>query len=305
MINYLRLVRFPNLLIIMLTQVMVRYCLILPAFKTEYFVTGIFPRYLSDLNFALLITSTIIIAAAGYIINDYFDVQIDEINKPGKNIVGKIISNKDAKSLYFILSVIGVIIGFYLGFQISKPMIGMLPLFSAISLYMYSSYYKRRLFSGNIIVAVLSALSVMLVGLYEPEFYRNFIFLIWYGMLAFLLSFIRELLKDIQDINGDELTQCKTVPIVLGIPRTKIVIVILIFLTSVYITNLLYKNFFDNGVINFWYLVSLFLIPLIALSYLVISASGKKDFYYASLFTKIIMIGGITTIFLFWKYFLS
>src|SRR5438046_832357 len=113
MLKYFRLIRFPNLLIIMLSQYLVRYYLVLPAFKAEYFVTGIFPPHLSDVDFFLLMASTILIAAAGYVINDYFDVNIDEINKPGKNIIGKSLSAKAARILFFILAGIGSAIGFY------------------------------------------------------------------------------------------------------------------------------------------------------------------------------------------------
>ncbi len=305
MIKYLKLIRIPNLLIIMLTQVLVRYCLIIPAFRAEYFITGNFPPYLSDVNFILLVFSTVLIAAAGYIINDYFDIHMDEINRPGKNIIGKDISKENAKQLYYILSILGVIAGFYVAIQISKPVMGLLPLFSAVSLWMYSSFYKRRLFSGNFLIALLCGLSVLLVGLYEPEFYRNFIFLTWFAVLAFMVTLIRELIKDIEDIDGDELSQCKTAPIILGIPKTKIIIVALVVLTLAYISFVLYSNFYTNLVIGFWYLLTLFIIPFSALTYLVIAAREKKDYYYASLFSKFLMLGGVFSIFLFWYYFLK
>ncbi len=305
MLKYLILVRIPNLLIIMLSQILVRYCLILPAFKTEYFITGIFPNYLSDLNFSLLVFSTILITAAGYIINDYFDIHIDEVNKPGINIIGKNISKKYARNLFYGMSALGIILGFYVAIKISKPAMGLLPLFSTVSLWMYSSFYKRRLFSGNIIVSILCALSILIVGLYEPEFYKNFIYLIWFAVPAFILTFIRELIKDMEDIDGDELSQCKTAPIVLGIKKTKIIVIILIAALAFYISFVLYTYFYSNTVLNFWYLIGLFLIPLIALIYLIKSASEKKDYYYASLYSKIIMLGGIFSIFFFWFYFLK
>ena len=289
----------------MLTQVLVRYCLILPAFKTEYFVTGIFPKYLSDTNFAILVLSTLLIAAAGYIINDYFDIHIDEINKPKKNVVGITISKKTAINLFYTLSIFGVALGFYLAVQISKPTMGFLSFFSAISLWMYSSYYKRQLFSGNIIVSVLCALSILIVGLYEPEFYRNFIYLIWFAIPAFILSLIREITKDMEDIEGDELSQCKTAPIVLGISKTKIIVNSLIIVLATYISYTIYSYFYTNNVINFWYLIILYLIPISALFYLVYTAREKKDFYYASQFSKILMLGGVISIFFFWFYFLK
>ena len=305
MLKYLKLVRIPNLLIIMLSQILVRYCLILPAFKTEYFITGIFPNYLSDLNFSLLVFSTILITAAGYIINDYFDIHIDEINKPGKNLVGKSISKRFAKNIFYSMSALGIISGFYVAIQISKPAMGLLPLFSTVSLWMYSSFYKRRLFSGNIIVSILCALSILIVGLYEPEFYKNFIYLIWFAVPAFILTFIRELIKDMEDIDGDELSQCKTAPIVLGIKKTKIIVIALITALAFYISFILYNYFYSNTVLNFWYLTGLFLIPLIALIYLIKSASEKKDYFFASLYSKIIMLGGVFLIFFFWFYFLK
>lgn len=305
MIKYLRLVRFPNLLIIMLTQVLVRYCLILPAFKTEFNITGNFPVHLSDFNFILLLVSTVLIAASGYIINDYFDVNIDEINKPGKNIIGTSLNAVTAKKLYFIMSGVGVILGFYVAFKTTMPVMGLVPLFCAASLWMYSSHYKRRLFIGNVIVALLSALSVFIVGLYEPEFYRNFIFLVWYGFLAFLISLIRELIKDMQDAEGDELQQCKTAPIILGIRKTKAVVFALIMLMAGYIIYIINGNFKSNSVISVWYMSGMFVIPLTALSYLIITAREKKDFFYASMFTKILMLGGLISIFLFWHFFLK
>ena len=305
MLSYLRLIRFPNLLIIMLSQVLVRYCLILPAFKTEYFITEIFPNYLSNLNFYILVASTLTIAVGGYIINDYFDIHIDEINKPGKNIIEKNLSKKMAMSLYIVLSSIGILSGFYVAFRISKPELGLLQMFSVASLWMYSSFYKRRFLSGNLIISLLSALSLLIIGLFEPSFYKNFVFLTWFAIPAFLLSLIREIIKDIEDIDGDELSQCKTVPIVLGIAKTKKIILILIILLVAYITYILRINFYTNTVINFWYLISMFIIPISALAYLVNSANQKKDYFYASLFSKILMLGGIFSMFLFWNYFLK
>ena len=305
MLKYLRLIRISNLLIIMLTQILVRYCLILPAFKTEYFITGIFPKYLSDINFSFLVLSTLLIAAAGYIINDYFDVYTDKINKPNKNIVGIGISKITARNLFIFLSIIGVTLGFYVAFQISKPGMGFISLFSVASLWMYSSHFKRQLFSGNIIVSVLCALSILIIGLYEPEFYRNFIYLIWFVVPAFILSMIRELIKDMEDLKGDELSQCKTSPIVFGISKTKIIINSLIAVLATYIFHIIYSYFYSNNVINFWYIISFFLIPLSALFYLVYSGREKKDFYYASLFSKLLMFGGVISIFLFWIYFLK
>jgi 4-hydroxybenzoate polyprenyltransferase len=305
MFAFLRFIRLPNLLIVILTLVLVRYCIIIPAFRAEYFITGIFPAHLSGLQFFILSTSTVLITASGYIINDYFDIHIDAINKPGKNIVGKKIGKKTALILFIVLSALGILLGFYIAVAISKPQLGILQVFSVASLWMYSSYYKRRLFAGNIIVAFLCALSVFITGLYEPEFYKNIIFLTWFVVPAFLLTLVREMIKDIEDIDGDELSQCKTAPIVLGITKTKIIILSIILLLTAYLWHILKQNFYINKVINFWYLLSLFIIPIAALFYLVITAREKKDYYYASQFSKILMLGGILSMYFFWNYFLK
>jgi 4-hydroxybenzoate polyprenyltransferase len=289
----------------MLSQLLVRYCLVLPAFRTEYFITGTFPKYLSDLNFFLLVISTVLIAAAGYVINDYFDVAIDQVNKPGKNIVGKSISKEKARTIYFMLSFIGVALGFYVAFKVSKPVVGFIPLFASISLWMYSSYYKRSLLIGNFIVSILSALSLLIVGLYEPEYYKNIVYLMWFSICAFLLSMVREIIKDMEDIDGDRSYGSRTLPIAWGLKASKLIASVFIILLSAYITYIIYNYFYTNTVVNFWYLLGMFLIPILALLYLVASAGVKKDFHYASLYSKVLMLGGILSIYFFWFYFLT
>ena len=202
--NLIRLIRLPNLLIIAFTQFLVRYCLILPAFLTEQKITSELPPHLDKLQFILLVASTLLIAAGGYIINDVNDIDIDDVNNPGKNIIGKSINENVAQIIYYSITGLGVLLGFWIAFQIGKLSLGTIPLFCALSLYMYSTFYKKRLYSGNIIVSVLAALSVLIVGLYEPEFYRNIIYLLYYSLFAFQMTLIREIIKDAEDIEGDE-----------------------------------------------------------------------------------------------------
>ncbi|MCX6292029.1 MAG: geranylgeranylglycerol-phosphate geranylgeranyltransferase [Bacteroidetes bacterium] len=304
MFAYTRLVRLPNLLIIAVSQALVRYCLVIPAFQTEYNNTGIFPSHLGKIEFVLLVLSTVLIAAAGNIINDVFDVHMDEINKPGKNVIGKMISVGAAKMLFYIFSAAGVIIGFYLSLKIDKPVMGCIPLFAAGSLWMYASYYKKRFLIGNFIVALLSSLSLLLVGLYEPAFYPNLEYLLVYVVFALALSLIREIIKDMEDVDGDERAQCKSLPIIAGIKTTKYILVFLIIVTATLMAYILSKYFYGNKVINFWNLLAIFEIPLVALSYLVVSAEEKKDYHFASTFVKIIMVLGIFSLLPFYYYFL-
>src|SRR3954469_11447769 len=109
--KFLKLIRFPNLLIIAVTQYLVRYTIILPILAAYNLTSAV-----SDINFFLIVVSTVLIAAGGYIINDYHDLQIDLINKPAKVIVDKFISKKTCFNLYAGLSLSGIAIGIYLSF---------------------------------------------------------------------------------------------------------------------------------------------------------------------------------------------
>ena len=245
------------------------------------------------------------IAAGGYIINDVFDVHIDEVNKPGKNPVGKSISVQAASMTAYILFTAGSVIGIALSIKADVPAMGFLLPFSAVSLYMYSSHFKRRLLTGNFIIALLSALSVMIVALFEQHFYPNIQFVLIYAVFAFIISLIREIIKDAEDMEGDERSQCKTFPILYGIQRTKILLSVLITINLFIISYFLSLYFYTNTVISFWYLLGLFAVPFVALGYLVTSAETKKDFHYASVFAKFVMLYGILTMVPFYWYFLK
>ncbi|HQW23155.1 MAG TPA: geranylgeranylglycerol-phosphate geranylgeranyltransferase [Bacteroidia bacterium] len=301
---FLKLIRWPNLLMIALTQFLVRYCLIMPAFIVEYKVLDVFPDHLSKLQFLLLTASTVLIAAGGYIINDIHDTSIDQDNKPGKNKINNGISESAALKYYYVLTSIGILAGFIVAFSIDKFSLGFVPLFAAISLYMYSTFYKKRFLSGNILIAALSALSVLIVGLFEPEFYKSIIYLLWYAVFAFEISLIREIIKDIEDKDGDEKAQSKSLPILYGIKKTKVVVYGLILFMIATILHVLYNYFWNNTVISFWILSGIFLIPLLLLSYMIYIAEEKKDFHFASIFTKVYMSLGIFSLLGFWYYFL-
>src|SRR6185436_4550665 len=128
------------------------------------------------------------------------DVRADEVNKPGKNVIGKLISPAAGRNLFYSLSGIGIVIGFFLASRIGKPVMGFVFIFAAVSLYLYSSSFKRKLLSGNIIISVLCSLSLLVVGLFESEFYANIIYLLIYASFAFLITLVREIVKDMEDL---------------------------------------------------------------------------------------------------------
>jgi 4-hydroxybenzoate polyprenyltransferase len=302
--TFLRLIRLPNLLLIVLVQLLIRYCLVMPAFKAEYFITGEFPPYLHDVQFFILVLSTVLIAAGGYIVNDIFDTDIDAVNRPGRVIIGKRISEKSAWKAYRGLTVAGVAGGIYLAVVIRKPVMAFIHPFAAVSLFLYASQLKKRLVWGNLLVAFLSALVLLVAGLFEPEFYRNFTLLALYAGFAFLVSLQREIIKDMEDLEGDEQGQVKSLPVRFGIARTKGIVLLLIVVTGWLLGNVLYRFFFTNTVFNYWNMLVVCELPLAALLYLTAVAREKKDFHLASAAAKIVMLLGMLSLLPLYYYFI-
>lgn len=299
MLQFLNLIRWKNLLIIALVQVLIKYALFLP-FKID--IT------LNWFGFTLLVLSTLCIAAAGYVINDVYDVETDLVNRPNKVIVGKSVSEKTANNLFIILNVIGVLIGFYLSHLVGKS--GFFALFVIISalLYVYASYLKQTLLIGNIVVSVLVALSLIIVGIFEllpvitPQNQATqltmFKVLFDYALFAFIINLVREITKDIQDIDGDHKSGMNTLPIVIGRDRAKNVLFVLslvpILAVVYYLSTYLYKQ--TIAVIYFLVLV---IAPLILVSIKIFSSKTKKDYQFISNLLKIVMLTGMLSMLLY------
>jgi len=270
---FLSLIRSRNIIIVVISQYMARVFLIGP--KNQWL------EIIQDTNLFLLVLATSAIAAGGYIINDYFDIKIDIINKPDKVIIGKIIPRRWAILIHQIFSLSGLIIGFYLNFHI-----GIINFVAVSLLWFYSERFKRKAFIGNFWVAALTAISILVVGI----FYRiNMEFIVIYAIFAFFISLIREIIKDMEDIRGDSKYNCQTLPIIWGIRKTKILIYILI--GSFYTLLLSIALSINNP-----YLLLLFsssILPFIWLSYKVYIADKKRDFTFLSNVCKTIMIIGI------------
>jgi 4-hydroxybenzoate polyprenyltransferase len=310
--EFLKLIRWKNLIIVILTMVLMRYFIIEPLISKVSFILingsgekqGLvlqFPWY----NFIILVAATVFITAGGYVINDYFDIKTDLINR-GKAIVGTKISRRKAMMWHNIFNVAGVIAGFYVSWKAGYFWMGALFLLVSGLLYFYSASYKRQFLIGNLIIAVLTAMVPLLVILYEwPVLYRfcavniaeppnlDFLFY-WIGgfaLFAFLTTLIREIIKDIEDFEGDLEYGRNTLPVEIGIPASKIVAVSLIIITLAMLYLIWY--FFINDKITLIYLTLATALPLLFVIYQVFISRNKKQVHGASNLMKIVMLSGI------------
>jgi 4-hydroxybenzoate polyprenyltransferase len=310
--EFFKLIRWQNLLMVILTMVLMRYAVLAPLIGRvgviltsgsgeETPMTLQFPWY----DFLLLVAATVFITAGGYVINDYFDIKTDLINK-GKVIVGTKVSRRQAIMWHNILNLAGVAIGFYISSRAGYIWLGALFLVVSGLLYFYSASYKRQFLIGNLVVALLTAMVPMLVVFYEwPALYRyyslnairlpefNFI-VYWIGgfsLFAFMTNLIREIIKDIEDFEGDVAYGRNTIPVVIGILSAKIVSVSLILIMVI----LLYIiwHFFISDTITLIYITAVIVFPLLYVIYKLLRNSERRELHHASSLMKIVMIAGI------------
>lgn len=268
-----RLTRFWNLVIIGMAQYVAAVFLI--------------DRHLIfDFDLLLLSLSTIFIAAAGYIINDYYDVKIDLINKPERVVIGKNITRRYAILFHTSLSISGVAIGFLLNWQI-----GVINLLSVFFLWLYSNNLKRQPFIGNFVVAVLTGLSILMINFLFEMHWKDNTQVIIYSVFAFFMTLVREMIKDMEDLRGDNTFGCKTLPIIWGLRKAKFLVyaILIIFAISVFLINRLFVG------LPMYYFVLLLFLPLGWLFFRLIRADTVKDFYKLSQFCKLIMLMGISS----------
>ncbi len=295
--NFLKLIRWPNLLLLVIMQVLVREALLSPILSAED--KGLL---LTPLEFALVVFSCLCIAAGGYIINDIEDMPIDTINRPQKMIVGVKITKDTAFAWYGYLTAIGLLLGGYLTFIKEIRYVVYINAISAGMLYFYATAYKCMPLLGNIIISALTALAIVLVVMPEPlakEDATCVSFVTAYCVFSFLLTLVRELVKDMEDIAGDRSCGCTTLPVKAGTGITKaLVILATMSLVSVlaYI-QILFKQW--ETPIPFWYLVITVELPLIYLIPKVFRASERSHFTHISNIAKLIMFTGVLSMYIF------
>jgi len=232
---------------------------------------------LTNKGFFLLVSSTVMITGAGYLINDYYDVKIDLVNKPGRVIVGKDLKRRWVIAGHTVLNLSAIAMGFYL-----STTIGVINFFAAFLLWLYSNQLKRQPFIGNFVVAILTGTTLFLVSEYFGE--KQYLILC-YAIFAGFITLIREIIKDLEDMKGDERYGCRTLPIAIGIPKTKQVIfgIAVVFLVTV---------FFMISHISM-ILPIILSIALIFLIFGVLKADTVKAYTRLSDLCKIIMLLGV------------
>lgn len=265
------------------------------------------PLSLADWQYILLVFSTVLIAAGGYVINDIFDQQTDAENKPQRVMIGQSISEATAYNIYVALNIIGVGIGFYLSNVIMKPGFATIFILIAALLYLYATSLKQTLLVGNVIVAMLLSFSVIIIGIFDlyPATYEGnqkemavlFSILLDYAIFAFIVNFIREIVKDLQDVNGDYNQGMSTLPIVLGVARTSKVVFALSFIPIAIL--LYYTN--EYFAVSKLYLTMgytlLFVVgPLLYFTIKLWTAKNTKDFGHLSNVLKLVLLFGILSI---------
>jgi len=310
-ISFLKLVRLRNLIIIALTQLLIKFSLINPFL--DNFI-------LSNNQFYLLVLATVFITASGYIINDIYDVSTDKINKNKKRIIGKLINSRNAISWYIFFNLIGLGLGCYIAYLVKKPLFSLIFFYCIFSLWTYSKHMKSSFLLGNLQVSFLTALSIFNVALFDmiPNGINKtngelkiFKIILCYTAFAFITTFIREIIKDMEDMDGDKSINAKTLAITYGIEKTKWVALIFTALTFI---GIAYFQYFQYSIFSSEFEVDIFIwgvnkiaifytiflqLLFLFLGFKIYNSNVKHDFYFISQLCKFIMIVGILSIPLF------
>lgn len=330
--DLLKLTRPMNLLIIVATMLLMRYGVIGGHLERglqqlvsavgnvergELILPAHFGPQMPLFHFILLILSTVFIAAGGNVINDYFDTRIDRINKPGEVIVGRTVKRRVAMTAHAVLSGLGLLLGVFVAWRTGLLKWASIPAFAIGALWIYSTNFKRQLIIGNGLVATLTALVPLTVGLYELPILQRamdpawvvslpsgdqyemqpFYIELWYWILgfavfAFLSTLVRELQKDMADVKGDQADGCRTVPIVWGMKWARVIALLHI---GIIIALLLFlRSQLLRDPLSYWYIGIGVIGPLLLSAGFTYQAQQRSEFIRAGNLMKVAMVVAIS-----------
>ena len=312
--QFFRLLRWPNLVFIIITQVLFHFCVILPSAHGELYS---FPLRLDQHLFWFIVLASVLIAGAGYIINDYFDLNIDEVNKPDRVIVNKAISRRMAIFWHALFSLAGAILSGYVSYQLRNPLIIAGNLSCIVLLWVYSTTYKRRLLIGNVLISLMTAWVVLVLLVAElPGWWsgdytdamekasaaRLARIGLLYAAFAFMISLVREVVKDMEDMEGDRREHCRTLPIALGMNAARVfagnwlvILIAMLAITQVYVLQ--FGWWYSAG-----YITLAVIIPLVLIFRKLFRAQHTRDFAALSAQIKWVMLSGICSMAFFLLY---
>ncbi len=305
---FFRLIRWPNLVFIALTQLLFEYCIYQRIYKTTFADTA------GTTQFIFLVIASVMIAAAGYIINDYFDLNIDQINKPEKVVVNAIISRRWVIFWHMFLSLLGL---FFTVFALPVAdywYLVLANLGSIILLWFYSTNLKKQLLIGNVLISILTGWVIVIIFLskfplkihslllVDHDEVRYFRFMILYGSFAFIISLIREVIKDMEDREGDRKYGCRTMPIVWGLNASKVFVAVWIIVLVSVLTILQFYvlpfGWWHSALYCFVFIIG----PLLWVFQKLFKAQSSEDFHKLSSLIKLVMFTGILSMFFFRMY---
>ncbi len=260
---------------------------------------------LTDFNYILLVIATVCIAAGGYVINNIMDQDTDEIAKPQNRVVGVSISETVAYNWYIGLTIVGVGIGFYLSNVIYKPTFASMFILVATLLYMYATSFKQIPVLGNVVVALMLSTSIIIIGLFDIlpaidmdnrfRMKEAFDILMHYAIFAFIINLIREIVKDMEDMDGDYQSGINSLPIAIGVQKTKIIVGVLTVISIGILAYYVNSNLFELDYVVYYTMI-LIVGPLIYFGVKLLNATTKKEFHHLSLVLKIILFFGILSV---------
>ncbi len=300
--SFFKLVRWQNLVFIALTQLLFYFCVYMPMIAFEQ----------SDKNhvlFYLLVAASILIAGAGYIINDYFDINIDAINKPQRMVIGKTIKRRWAIIFHWLFSGMGILLSVYVTYKTKVWPIAIVNFICVLALWFYSTNFKKQLLSGNLVIAGLTAWTILVVYFFvgadlfsingwaaETNSFnvrRLFKFTLLYAGFAFVTTLIREVIKDLEDMEGDRKYGCNTMPIAWGVPTSKVFTAVWIIVAGATLIIVQLYTWQSGKWIAALYFLFFIIYPLFYLLRKFKIAKTSADYGKLSNIIKLIILAGI------------